>query len=331
MRRREAALALVALGLGAVSSRAPAQQARSDRPARVAILDDAPQATRASFWVTFRRRLSELGYAEGKNVVIEQRWAGGNLERVPALLDELIARNPDVLVVVTTQVAIAARKATSIIPIVAIGPADPVKSGLVASLARPGGNLTGVSPNQAEIACKWVELAREVVPRAKALAYLTDTANSGEMLVFRALEACARSAGLGAEAMDGLDSGRVAQAFATMERKPPDVLVVATTATLLGHRQQIVDSAARLRIPAIYARPEYAEAGGLLSYGADTGPMMTRAADYVQQILKGARPSEMPFEMASTFRLVVNLRAARALGLDIPRTVVIRADEVIRD
>jgi putative ABC transport system substrate-binding protein len=236
---------------------------------------------------------------------------------------------PDVLVVVTTTAAVAAKKATSTIPIVALGPADPVKSGLVMSLARPGGNLTGLAPNQAEIVGKWLDLLHALRPEAKALLYLTDTGNPGEMLVYRDLETRARALGMESQVMDGLSAADVEKAFASMQRRRTDALVVATTAALLPQRRQIVDGAARLRIPAISARQEYAEAGGLISYGADSHVLFARAADYVSRILRGTPPAELPFEMASTFRLVVNLRTSRELGLAIPRDVRIRADEVI--
>ena len=328
MRRRDAIPALVALGLAATSFRVAAQSGRPD-PARIAILDDASEATRAQLWAAFRSRLRELGYVDGRNALIDARFAGGDPDRLRLLAAELVAGKPDVLVVVTTTVAVAARKATSTIPIVAVGPADPVTSGLVASLARPGGNLTGLSPNQAEIAGKWLELLRALRPHAKTLVYLTDTANPGEMLVYRDLEQRARALGLESQAMDGTSAATVDRAFASMQSGRTDALVVATTATLLPQRRQIVDGAARLRIPAIYARREYPEAGGLVSYGADSQALFARAADYADRILRGTPPSELPFEMASTFRLVLNLGTARALGLTIPRDVRIRADEVI--
>jgi putative ABC transport system substrate-binding protein len=328
MRRRDALLALAALGLAVASFRMAAQPGRSG-PARVAILDEAQEATRAQLWAAFRNRLRELGYVEGRDVLLDARFAGGDPDRLPLLAAELVAGKPDVLVVVTTTVAVAAKKATSTIPIVALGPADPVKSGLVASLARPGGNLTGLAPNQGEIAGKWLELVRALRPDAKTLVYLTDTANPGEMLVYRDLEQRARSLGLESRALDGINAANVDQALASMQTRRTDALVVATTASLLTQRRQIVDGAARLRIPAVYARQEYPEAGGLISYGADAHALFARAADYVSRILRGTPPAELPFEMASTFRLVLNLRTARALGLAIPRAVRIRADEVI--
>ncbi len=328
MQRRGVVLALVALGVAGASLRLAAQSKRPD-PARIAILDDALEATRHQLWAAFRNRLGELGYVEGRDVSIEARFAGSNPDRLALLAAELVADKPDVLVVVTTTAAVAAKKATSRIPIVALGPADPVKSGLVMSLARPGGNLTGLSPNQAEIVGKWLDLLHALRPDAKALVYLTDTGNPGEMLVYRDLETRARSLGMEAQAMDGVSAANVEKAFASMQRRRTDALIVATTASLLPQRRQIVDGAARLRIPAIYARQEYAEAGGLISYGADSHVLFARAADYVSRILRGTPPAELPFEMASTFKLVLNLRTSRELGLVIPRDVRIRADEVI--
>jgi len=330
MNRREllAALALLAICADPVTVRS--QQRSREAAAKVAILDDAPETTRAELWLRFKRRIAELGYIEGKNLTVRQRFADGNVGRLAALAAELVAWKPDVVVAVTTTAAQAAKKATTDIPIVALGPADPVKLGLVASLSRPGGNLTGVSQNQADIAGKWIQLAREIAPQTKILAYLTDMANAGEMLVFRSIEEQARSIGVQVVVFDGLAKSRVEHAFATIERDRIDVLVVATTSALLPQRQQIIESAARLRIPAIYARHEYPDTGGLLSYGADVGANFRRGAEYVKRILDGARPSELPFEMASTFEMVINLKTAKALGLTIPPGVIARADEVIR-
>ena len=328
MQRRDAVLALVALGIAAAPGRLAAQFGRPG-PARIAILDDASEAARYQLWTAFRNRLAELGYVEGRDVSIEARFAGGNPDRLALLAAELVAGKPEVLVVVTTTAAVAAKKATSTIPIVALGPADPVQSGLVTSLARPGGNLTGLAPNQAEIVGKWLDLLRALRPDAKALVYLTDTGNPGEMLVYRELETRASALGMASRVMDGVSTANVEAAFAVMQRRRTDALIVATTASLLTQRRQIVDGAARLRIPAIYARREYAEAGGLISYGADSHVLFARAADYVSRILRGTPPAELPFEMASTFRLVLNLRTSRELGLAIPQAIRIRADEVI--
>ena len=330
MKRRDATIALGALALSIGSSTTRAQATRRNLPARVATLDDASESTRATLWARFRKRLTELGYVEGTDVVYEQRWASGDLKKLSDFAAELVALKPDIIVTVTTTAALAVKKATARIPIVAIGPADPVRSGLVASLGRPEGNVTGFSPNQAEIAGKWLEIVREIAPHAKSLAYLSDRGNPGEMLVFRELEVRARPLGLEVRVMDGLTKRDVEQAFASIERDRVDAVIVATTAALLGQRQQIVESAARLRLPAVYARKEYPEAGGLLSYGTDTGPLFVRAAEYVDRILKGASPSELPFEMASTFTVVVNMKTARTLGVTMPQSILVRANEVIR-
>jgi putative ABC transport system substrate-binding protein len=296
---------------------------------RVAILDDAAESVRARSWAGFRKRLAELGWAEGSNLTIEARFAGGDLAKLDALAAQAVADRPDVIVVVTTTVALAAKKATSQIPIVALGPADPVKSGLVQSLARPGGNLTGASQNQAEIAGKWLELVREILPRARTIGYLTDPGNPGEMLVYRELEQRAVARGIATLALDGVTAAAVDQSFATLAARRADALVVATTSSILPQRKQIVEAAANARMPVIYARREYVDAGGLVSYGTDFNPVFDRGADYVDRILRGSRPADMPFEMAATFRLAVNLAAARKIDVAIPQSVRIRADEVV--
>jgi putative ABC transport system substrate-binding protein len=330
MKRRDFMLAAVAAVLAASrASHALAQGGRRGTRARIAILDDAPEGTRARLWAAFRARLRELGYTENRDIVVTAVFAGGEPDRLPALAQEVLAARPDVIVAVTTTVASVVKNATSTVPIVALGPADPVRSGLVASLARPGGNLTGLSPNQGEIAAKWLELLRTLVPNAKTFVYLTDTGNPGEMIVFRDLEERGRSLGLQALVLDGVNAANVERAFAAMRARRPDALVVATTSALVPHRARIVEGAERLRLPAIYARAEYPEAGGLISYGADTQAVFAQAADYVHRILQGTPPSELPFQLASTFRLVLNLRTARALGLAVPESLRLRADEVI--
>ena len=325
MNRRRLLAALLALTATRV---ARAQPVRRNRPARVAILDDAPEAVRAGFWADFRKRLGEHGYVIGKDLVIEARTANGDLTQLDALAAEVAASQPDVIVTVTTTVALAMKRATAAIPIVALGPADPVKSGLVASLSRPGGNLTGVAPNQAVIAGKWLDLLRELKPAAKSFVYLTDTGNPGEMLVYRELESRARALGLAANVHNGVTAEQIGQAFATIGSSRIDAVIVATTASLVAHRNQIVEAAARARLPAIYARREYADAGGLLSYGAAPNAGTARAADYVNRILHGARPADLPFEMVSTYALVLNLGAARSLGLAIPESIRVRAEVI---
>ncbi len=235
--KRRSALRLVVLAAAApVATRA--QPATRRGPVRIAILDDSPEPTRRALWDAMVRRLAELGYVEGRNAVVEMRFADGNADRLRTLAAASVASNPDVVVTVTTGGGLAMRAVTTTIPVVVLGPAEPVKSGLIASLARPGGNVTGLSPNQAAIAVKWLELVRLLAPRARTFVYLTDPANPGEMLVFRELERRALALDLQAQAMDGVDAGRVERAFAAMQSRPPDALVVATSASLLPQRRQ---------------------------------------------------------------------------------------------
>ena len=318
------------LALAAVCACGPVRgQPAGERTARIAIIDvDAP-SVRAEYWAAFRKRLADEGFAEGKRLTIDARYANGERAKLGAIAAEVAATNPDVIVTVTTTVAEAAKKATSTIPIVALGPSDPVKLGLVASLARPGGNLTGASQNQAEIAGKWLELVREIAPKATSVAYLTDRSNAGEMLVYEEIDKAARPLGIKIEALDGVTQANVDAAFAALANRRIDALIVATTTALLPYRDRIVAAAAKARIPAIYARSEYVDAGGLVSYGTDFSAVFARGADYVVRILRGAKPADLPFEMAASFRLVLNTDAARKAGIVIPQAVRMRADKVL--
>ena len=248
---------------------------------------------------------------------------------MPALASELVALKPDVIVCTGAPAALAAKKATALIPIVATGLADPVKSGLAASLARPGGNLTGFSIVSIDLAGKWLQFLREIAPRTKSIAVLTHTDNSSAMNVFREVQERARPLGIAVQVLDGRSRENVERAFSTMARERIDAFIVTGTAVVLEQRQQIVEAAARQRLPAIYARREYVDAGGLISYGTDLGPLYARAADYVHRILQGTKPSELPIEQPMTIRLVVNQRTATALGVKLPRTILVGADEVI--
>lgn len=328
MKRRDTILALLALGSAAGPSLALAQTAKPLR--RIATLEDGHESTRADQWAAFRKRMRELGYTEAVGYVIEARWARAQVERLPTLAAELVALKPDVIVAVSTPAADAAKKATSRIPIVYLGSADPVKAGLVKSFARPEGNLTGASIVAIDVSGKWLELLREIAPKAKSIAYLTYTDSASAMQIFRELQEKAKPLGVAMRALDGQNRGNVERAFEAMARERVDGLIVGAAGSLVDQRQQIVEAAARRRIPAVYARRDFTDAGGLMSYGADYDALFVRGADYVHRILQGAKPSELPFEQASTFKLVLNLKAAKALGLKIPETVRARVDEVIR-
>lgn len=323
-RRRFAACGALLMAVPAVV----AAQAAS-RPLRVAILSESTEAARRAAWRLFVDRLRELGYVQGANLSIESRHADDVPARLPALAAELAAWKPDVLVAVTTPAAVAAKNATTTIPVVFVGPADPVGSGLVSNLGRPGGNVTGFSPMQAEIGGKWIELLREIAPDLNRAAYLTDTGNGGEMLVFEQIRLRATSLGVDVHVFDGIAPGALDRSFDAIAGGRFDGLMVALTQALLPHRDRIVAFASQRRLPAVYARREYPDAGGLLSYGADTAPLFRRAADYVDRIARGAHPGDLPVERPMHVTMVVNQRAARAQGIRIPPSILVGADDVI--
>lgn len=306
----------------------PALAQRRARTVRVVTFDEGHQSGRATEWGYFHKRMHELGY-QGGDYVVETRWANADPARLQALAAELPALKPDVIVTAGTPTALAAKRASSTIPIVFVGVADPVKSGLVANLARPEGNLTGVTNIGSEVAGQWLGLMREIAPDARSLAFLTDTNNPASMLIFRRLRDEARPLGVTVRVLDGSSEAKVSESFATIARERIDGLIMSAAGTLRQQRRQILEATARQRIPAVYAVREFAEGGGLLSYAADLGVLWGRGADLVDRVLKGAKPFEIPVEQASTFMLIVNLRTAKALGLNVPRSVIVRAHKVI--
>lgn len=327
MKRRRELLrylsALVALGL------APALAQERRRPIRIATLHPGRYGEDAHLWNAFRKRLQELGYAEGAGYVIDARWGEAEPQRVDALAREIVALKPDVIVTTNTLTALAAKRASSMIPIVSIGGSAPVEVGLIASFDRPGGNVTGVTALQSEAAGKWLEALHEVAPRAKSVAYLAgDLQNPAAQQIAEELRKAAKSRGLAIGTFGGMDPETIRAAFEVMARQKMQALIV-TGAAGQRRRQEIIDGARRLRLPAIYARREFAEAGGLMSYATDFEAMFARAADYVHRVLQGTPPAELPFERVSTFELVINLKAARDLGLTIPPSLLVRANRVI--
>ncbi|MBM4219916.1 MAG: hypothetical protein FJ171_09870 [Gammaproteobacteria bacterium] len=323
-KRRETILALLALG-AAGPLPAYAQPAR-----RIAFLDDSDEASRAPQWAVFRKRLEELGYTASRGYPIEARWGKADLKRIHALAAELVALKPAVIVAPSTLTALAAKRATSTIPIIYAGANDPIRTGLTTNFARPDGNVTGITIIQQDLVGKWLELLREVAPRAKSLAFLSYVENLGAKQIFQDLQEKAKPLGMSVITLDGTSPANVERAFATMGRERVDALIVTASATLLNQRLQIVQAVARSRIPALYARREYVDAGGLMSYGSDYNVLYVRAAEYVHRILQGSKPADLPFERAATFRLVLNFNTAAALGLKIPETVRMRVDEVVQ-
>jgi len=273
--------------------------------------------------------MRELGYVEGSRYTVEHRWADGDFARLPKLAAELVGLNPDLIVTGGTPAALAAKKATTAIPVVFCGVTDPVGSGLVQSLARPGGNLTGMANLNSDVVGKWLELMRAIAPGVKTLAFVTDTGNVSSMGAFRSLRDAARRIDLDARAYDASRAEIVAEAFRAIANERIDGVVVGASGRMLPHRQAITDAIARLRLPAVFATPRYPEAGGLLSYSADHLALWARAAEKVHRILEGAKPEDLPVEQASTFLLVVNLRAAKSMGIAIPQSILLRANRVI--
>jgi len=267
---------------------------------------------------------------EGQNFAIEERWAEGRAERLPDLAADLVRLKVDVIVTGSTPGARAAKQATTKIPIIAVVVGDPVGTGLVASLARPGGNLTGLSDITVDLSAKRLELLKEVAPTASRVAVLWNPTHPTNPLQLRETQVAAQALGLTLQPVVVGSSDELERAFAAMMRERASaLLVLAETLTLL-HRRRLADLAAKNRLPAMYPFREQAEAGGLMSYGPSIPDMYRRAAVYVDKILKGAKPADLPVEQPTRFELVINLKTAKALRLTIPPSVLIRAEEVIR-
>jgi putative tryptophan/tyrosine transport system substrate-binding protein len=284
-----------------------------------------PQLLRA-----FRQGLKEAGFVEGENVVIEYRWAESQTERLPALAADLVQRKVAVIAATGGNiVALVAKAATATIPVVFNVGVDPVRLGLVASLARPGGNLTGINIFSNELAAKRLELLRELVPAATRVAVLVNPANPMSATDVTEVEAAARGMRLQTHVLDASSISEIEAAFATFTRERPDALFVSLDALFTGRRVQMVQLAAHRAIPAIYALRDYAEVGGLMSYGASLTDSYRQIGVYAGRILKGAKPADLPVVQSSKFELVINVPTARMLDLDVPPALLATADEVI--
>jgi putative ABC transport system substrate-binding protein len=278
----------------------------------------------------FRQGLKETGYVEGENVAFEFRWADGHLDRLPELAVDLVRRRVTVIATASPPAAFAAKKASATIPIVFGMAQDPVKLGLVASLARPGGNLTGINFLLTELAAKRLELLREMVPAAKRVAVLVNPAQaSNTESTLQEVQAGAHATGLQIRVLSVGASGEIDTAFAGFEHERPDALFVGSGTLFTGRRVQLTQWAAHYRMPASYAGREYVEAGGLMSYGSNTTDAFRQSGAYVGRILKGAKPEDLPVVQSSKFELVINAQTARILGLNVPPSLLARADEVI--
>jgi putative ABC transport system substrate-binding protein len=286
----------------------------------------------------FVQGMRELGYAVGRNLAIEYRWASNQMERLQELAEELVRLNVDVIVTATTPAIRAAMRATRTIPIVFQATADPVGTGLVASLGRPGGNVTGLTLQSTELARKRLQLMREAVPGAARVGVLTlrdpdsqlAAARLAGNLMLAETQAAAQQMGVALVSRAVVDAGELPDAFAQFQREKAQALVVQVNPLTLQHRPKVVELAARHRLPAIYEVRSFVDDGGLVSYGPDLNEMYRRSAAYVDRIFRGAKPGELAIEQPGKFEMVVNLKTARALGLSLPQSLLLRADEVIR-
>jgi len=321
-------LAILALSLLAAPFVAEAQPA--GKVYRIGFLGNSTPALEANLVEAFRQGLRERGYVEAKDVEIEYRWAEGQYERFPELIADLIRVKVDVIVTAGTPAAVAVKRATTTIPLVMLAAGDPVGTGLIASLARPGGNVTGLTAIAADLEGKRLELLREVLPNISYVAVLWNPANSFQVVAEREVRAAAQVLHLKIQSVGVRAASELDEALEAMVRERPGAFVVLADRLFLHNRATIMAFATRHRLPGVSAYRELVEAGGLMSFGPSYADMHRRAAAYVDKILKGAKPADLPVEQPTKFELVINAKTAKALGLTIPPAVLARADEIIQ-
>jgi len=326
MRRR----AFITL-LGGAAAWPLAARAQQERMRRVAVLmpyaeSDAEIQTRIA---TFRQELRKFGWAEGANLRIEERWPGDDMDHVRRDAAELINLNPDVIVVAGRRVVPIAAQQTRSIPVVFVGISDPVSSGLVASLARPGGNLTGFSQIEFSLIGKLVEGLKEIAPRVTRIAFISNPDNPATKLYVQSFEAAAKSVAVRTAMFPVHEPVEIERAIETSAQEPDGGLLFPPDLTILAHRKLVIALAAKYRLPAVYTNRAYVADGGLMSYGVEVLELYRRAASYVDRVLRGEKPSELPVQQPTNYELVISLKTAKALSLDVPPTLLARADEVI--
>jgi len=317
----------VVLAVGLILAPLAAEGQQTGKVWRIGVLSVSPQPTPRGD--AFRQGMRDLGWVEGQNWVSETRWADGKPERLPALATELVRLSVDLIVTVGTPAARAAKQATQTIPIVMAASGDAVGVGLVATLARPGGNVTGLSFLGRELGAKHLELLKETVPAMSRVAVLWDTTIGGAALK-QTIESSASALGLRLQPLEARSADDYRAAFSAMSRARAEGLVVLPMGTAFTHRALIAELTAKHRLPAVYGDASYVEVGGLMSYGPNVLDLHRRAATYVDKILRGAKPADLPVEQPTKFEFVLNLRTTKTLGLTIPQSVLVRADEVIQ-
>ena len=328
MRRREF-LETLSVAVGAAPPCGAAAQARPDAH-RIGLLSTAaPVTPDDGFGPSLFRALAQRGYALDRNLLVETHGVMGTVERLPQLVDRLVADQVEVIVTFGYPAALAAKQRSAAVPVVLVGAGDPVATGLVDSLARPGSNVTGVTEIATDLSAKRLELLKEVVPTIGNVAVLWNADDLAMTLRYRAVEATGRALGvavrpLGVRAPDDFEA-----AFSAMTRDPPDAILMVTDTLTRLNRKRVYEFAAAHRLPAVYEEDSFARDGGLMSYGPDRDEVLDRAAGLVDRILHGARPSELPLEQPTRFRVAVNLKTAEALGLTVPQSVLFSADELI--
>ena len=324
--------AFIALAGGGVAWPLAAGAQPATKVYRIGLLGGSPPTARDAsgrLWEYFFHGLREMGYVDGQNIVVEGRWYGEQTERLPSLATELVRAKVDVIVAGAAPAPEGARRATSTIPIVMASHPDPVGSGLVVSLAKPGGNVTGLSALAAELVGKQLELLKEVVPEISRVAVLRNPTVPSQTLNLREAEVAARSLAVQLQVLEARAPSDFTKAFAAMTRERAGELIVFGSSMFFAERSRIAELAAQSWLPAINVVKEYAEVGGLMAYGPSLRDNWRRAASYVDKILKGAKPADLPVQQPIKFELVINLNTAKALGLTIPPTLLARADEVI--
>jgi len=320
-------LAIVTLLLLAAVTAPEAQQRKT--VAQVGFLGSSTFERQRHLVAALQQALRELGYVEGQNVVLEQRYAEGQFQKLPELAAELVRLRVDVLIVESAPAAHAAKNATRAIPIVFTNASDPVGTGLVTSLARPGGNMTGLSDFNADIVAKRLELLKEVVPTASRIAVLLNPGNPTNPLQLKLIQAAALSQGVALLPFEARGVDDIDRAFLAMRTERAEALIVVGDPMLGSHRRRIVDLSAESRLPAIYATQPFVDDGGLMSYGANFEDLYRRTAAYVDKILKGASPGDLPIEQPTKFELVINIKTSKTLGLAIAQSLRMRADQLL--